>query len=283
MTSADPSPWRLRSWLKAAALALAWGAGHSAALAECSRAIVVPAAPTGFNVRVAEDTVSGVYPDWLREVGRRAGCNFQFPVVPRARADSMVMDSGTADMLLPASQNAERDKKAQFVHFISLTPNLITLGSATNIPRDLRTLISKTRWRAAMVRTYSWGDEYDGLLRDLAAEDRLEYANDLETVARLLRLGRVEFTILPPTLLYSALQAGAVPGAGMQAGEFRYTVLAGLPRSRVGAYFSRRTLNPADFELLHTAATKAARDGTLKHYFERYYPADVVSADVSTN
>lgn len=234
-------------------------------------------------MRVADDLVSGVYPDWLREVGRRAGCSFQFPVVPRARADSMVMDSGAADMLLPASQNAERDKKAQFVHFVSLTPTLITLGSTSNVPRDVRSLVTRTHWRAAMVRTYSWGDEYDTLLRELAAEDRLEYVNDLETVARLLRLGRVEFTILPPTLLYSALQAGAVPGAGIQAGEFRYTALAGLPRSRVGAYLSRRTLSPTDIELLSNATTKAARDGTLKQYFERYYPADVVSADVSSN
>ena len=55
------------------------------------------------------------------------GCSFQFPVVPRARADSMVFATHQADMLLPASQNAERDQKAQFVHLVNLTPALITL------------------------------------------------------------------------------------------------------------------------------------------------------------
>ena len=264
---------------KVISLLLASALSAGVAWAQCTRPIVVPAAPTGFNVRVEGDVVTGVYPDWLREVGRRAGCTFQFPVVPRARADSMVFHFGKADILLPASQNAERDQLAQFLHFVSLTPSLITLSSTPNVPKDLRSLVSKTRWRAAMVRAYSWGDEYDGLVRELSDDGRLEFVNDLDTVARLLRKGRVDFTILPPTLLYSALQAGE----GVQSGEFRYTALAGLPRSRVGAYLSRQTLSAADFELLRTATAKAAKDGTLKRYFEKYYPPDVVNADVATN
>jgi hypothetical protein len=39
----------------------------------------------------------------------------------------MVFATHQADMLLPASQNAERDPKAQFVHLVNLTPALITL------------------------------------------------------------------------------------------------------------------------------------------------------------
>jgi polar amino acid transport system substrate-binding protein len=265
------------------AVCTALGLGTLAAApswAQCSRPIIVPAAPTGFNVRVVDDVVSGVYPDWLREVGRRAGCSFQFPVVPRARADFMVFASSQADILLPASQNAERDQKAQFLHFVSLTPSLITLNATPHVPKDLRSLVTQTKWRAAMVRTYSWGDEYDKLVHDLSADNRLEYVSDLETIGRLLRLGRVEFTILPPTLLYSALRG---VGSTVQSGEFRYTALNGLPRSRVGAYLSRQTLSPADVELLSSATAKASRDGTLKHFFEKYYPPEIVNADVNTN
>ena len=105
-------------------LGAALAVGAVCSQAECSRPIVVPAAPTGFNVKVADEQVSGVYPDWLREVGRRAGCQIQFPVVPRARADSMTFVSGQADMLIPASQNQARDQKAQFVHLVNLTPTL---------------------------------------------------------------------------------------------------------------------------------------------------------------
>jgi polar amino acid transport system substrate-binding protein len=189
--------WRSFGTLQAVACAVA-GLGSAAVWAECSRVIVVPAAPTGFNVKVVDDVATGVYPDWLREMGRKAGCQFQFPVVPRARADSMLFVSNQSDMLLPASQNAERDQKAQFVHVVNLTPSLITLNNAPNVPRDVRTLLSKTAMRAALVRSYSWGNEYDTLVRELVAENRVDFVTDLETIGRMLRLGRADFTILPP-------------------------------------------------------------------------------------
>lgn len=256
---------------------LALGATHG--WAQCSKSIVVPAAPTGFNVKVTEDVVAGVYPDWLRDVGRKAGCQLLLPVVPRARADSMVFVAAQADVLLPASQNQERDQKAQFVHLVNLTPSLITLASEPTPPKDVRSLETRTKLRGALVRSYSWGDEYDSLVRYLVAENRVDFVNDLETVGRMLRAGRVDFTILPPTLLYSALQVG--PG-GVQTGEFRFSALAGLPKSRVGAYLSRQTLSARDIDLLSTAMAKSARDGNLRMFFEKYYPPDVVAADVST-
>ena len=55
--------------------------------------------------------------------------------------------------------------------------------------------------------------EYDTLVRDLIAENRVDFVNDLETIGRMLRAGRADFTILPPTLLYSALQLAS---AGIQ-------------------------------------------------------------------
>ncbi|MDR7307627.1 transporter substrate-binding domain-containing protein [Rhodoferax saidenbachensis] len=252
----------------------------ASAWADCSRVIVVPAAPTGFNVKVVDDLVTGVYPDWLRDVGRRAGCQFQFPVMPRARADSMLFVSNQSDMLLPASQNAERDQKAQFVHVVNLTPSLITLHGLPNVPRDVRALLGRTNMRAALVRSYSWGDEYEALVRELMAENRVDFVNDLETIGRMLRIGRVDFTILPPTLLYSALQ---IASAGIQTGEFRYTALAGLPRSKVGAYLSRQTLSTTDLDLLSSQMLKTSKDGSLRAYFEKYYPQDVVAADISPN
>jgi polar amino acid transport system substrate-binding protein len=240
---------------------------------------VVPAAATGFNVRVIDEAVSGVYPDWLRELARKSGCTLQFPVVPRARADAMTFQTQQADMLIPASQNQERDQKAQFVHLATLTPALITMAGEALPPKDLRSLEAHTPWRAALVRSYSWGDEYDALVRKLAADNRVDFVNDLETVGRMLRMGRVNFTILPPTLLYSALQSTT---QGVRNGEFHYTTLQGLPRSRVGAYLSRQTLSKADAEWLGSHMHKAARDGSLRQAFEKYYPAEVVAADVST-
>ncbi|MDZ7892983.1 MAG: transporter substrate-binding domain-containing protein [Rhodoferax sp.] len=238
--------------------------GASLSHAVCSRAIIVPAAPTGFNVKVTDDGVSGVYPDWLREVSRKAGCQLQFPVVPRARADSMTFVSQQADVLTPASQNQERDQKAQFVHLVNLTPSVITLSNAPSPPKDLRLLTERSKLRAALVRGYSWGDEYDALVQKLIDSNRVDFVNDLATVGRMLRAGRVDFTILPPTLLYSALQA--TPDA-LTGGEFRFSTVVGLPKSRVGAYLSRQTLSQADLDLLSSTMIKSARDGSLRADF----------------
>ena len=181
------------------------GLCSASAWADCSRVIVVPAAPTGFNVKVTDDLVTGVYPDWLREVGRRSGCTLQFPVVPRARADSMLFVYNQSDMLLPASQNAE----------------------------------------------------YDTLVRDLIAENRVDFVNDLETIGRMLRAGRADFTILPPTLLYSALQ---LDSAGIQTMWWPQTSApTELSVAQLG--YSRR--------LTHTAHQGPFHEKTQRHHQTR--------------
>lgn len=250
--------------------------GATGVAAQCSRPIIVPAAPTGFNVIVEGEKVSGVLPDWLTALGRRIGCSFEFPVVPRARADQMVLDTASADILLPASQNSERDAKAVFVHLYSPMPVLITHSSKRgDTPRDTLAL-KKSGWRAAMVRRYSFGDDYDTLARELEAEGRIDAVNDLATIERMLRAGRVEFTILPATLMYAALLDGRPID---NAAEFQYHELGGLAPSRAGAYLSARALPPKDMELLRNAMAQGARDGSLKRAFEAYYPPSVIRND----
>jgi polar amino acid transport system substrate-binding protein len=251
------------------------------AWAGCSRPIVVPAAPTGFNVQIEGDQVRGVFPEFLTQVGNAAGCTFKFPIFPRARSDLMFFKTFDADVLIPASQTSERDQKAQFVHWLNLTPSLITLKSQPDGVSDLAGLLGKTKWRAAVVRSYSWGDEYDELVRKLKNEQRIDFVADLATVGRLLRAGRVEFTILPPTLLYSALENNGRSNDADD--EFRYIRLDGLPRAKVGAYLSRNALPPADLDLLKEGMHKASRDGSLMKILERYYPPSVIHADVVLN
>ncbi len=248
---------------------------------QCSRAIRVPVAPTGFNVRVQGDKVDGVYPELLRQLGLAKGCQFVFPVVPRARLSLMFFESLEADLFLPASRNSERDQKALFVPMLKLTPTLIVLNSQAVQISDVQSLLAKTAWRAAMVRSYSWGDEYGALMRQLEAEKRVDYVADLRTVGLMLRAGRVEFTILPPTLLYSALQEGRRDVDS--GGDFRYAELQGLPRSEVGAYVSRQALSEADQVLLRDALAGAVRDGSLLKALQRYYPAEVLRLDVHLN
>ena len=85
---------------------------------------------------------------------------------------------------------------------------------------------------------------------------------------------------MTPTLLHSALQTTADVA---QSGEFRFSPVIGLPKSRVGAYLSRQTLSQTDMDLLSNAMVKSARDGNLRVVFEKYYPIEVVTADIVNN
>jgi len=252
--------------------------GVSLVQAGCSRVISVPVAPTGFNVRVSGDQIQGVYPDLLRGLGDGAGCRFNFPVFPRARVAMMFFDAQEADIFIPASRTVERDTKAQFVPMLKLTPTLISLRARGLTVTDVRGLIGRSSLRAAVVRSYTWGDEYEALMRQLETEKRVDYVTDLRTVALMLRTGRVDFTILPPTLMYSALQDPAAPAVPLA--DLAYRTLDGLARSEVGAYLSSQTLTRPDFELIRDLLQRAARDGSLLRSLERYYPADVLKADV---
>ena len=81
-----------------------------AAIANCSRPIVVPASSLGKMLVVDEatGTISGIYPDILRSKGQKIGCIFEFPIVSRARAELMFRN-GDADLLVGATQQAERE------------------------------------------------------------------------------------------------------------------------------------------------------------------------------
>jgi len=252
--------------------------GGLTAHAACSRVITVPVAPTGFNVQVTGEQVQGVYPDLLRGLGDAAGCRFSFPIYPRARVTMMFFDTQDADVFIPASRTAERDAKALFVPMLKLTPTLISLRSRALTVSDVRGLLSRGALRAAVVRSYSWGDEYDALMRQLEAEKRVDYVSDLRTVGLMLRSGRVDFTILPPTLMYSALQDPAAPAEPLS--DLAYRALDGLSRSEVGAYLSPQALNRSDLEKLRELLQRTVRDGSLQRSLERYYPADVLKADV---
>ena len=69
----------------------------------------------------------GFYPELLRSFSQKAGCEFQFTVVPRAR-QVVMFETGKADLLLPASSTATRDQQGQFVPMVSHRTMLISPG-----------------------------------------------------------------------------------------------------------------------------------------------------------
>jgi len=255
--------------LRALSLLLLAGAGVAQG---CSRPFDVPVATTGFSVIVDGDEVRGVYPDWLREAGRAAGCEFRFPVFPRARLTMMFFQSAEADILMPASRTPDREQQAHFLPLIRLKPVLVTPVGVT-APASLAELRRRKELRALAVRSHSWGEDYDRLVVELERERRISFVSDLRVLTAMLLAGRAEFTILAATTAYAAL-------GDEERGRFVFTPLAGLPDVDAGLYLSTRRLAPDDLERLKTVLGQAAADGSLQRSYRRYFPADVLKLDV---
>ena len=101
----------------------------SLAGAQCSRDIQVPISAIGASVVVNGASIGGIYPDLLRSLGAKLGCNFIFTAVPRARLEAM-FEAGKADLLIPASSTLRRDQHGLFIPMLGSRPLLISLQGA---------------------------------------------------------------------------------------------------------------------------------------------------------
>jgi len=230
---------RWRAWraglLLAAALAPAARAG-------CSRPIVAPASALGQMIVVGKDgAVSGIYPELLREQGRKAGCRFAFPVVPRARAE-MMLRTGQADLLLGATAGPERLRWGDYIPMVGTEWRLVSKAGATP-PSSAAALTALSGIRFNAVRGFNYGTDYQAMLAALDRKGELELVADAQTVAAKMLAGRADYSYMP-----SHTFAVALASLGLDAGRralFQYTRLADIPPSTSGVYLSKQ-LAPAD-------------------------------------
>lgn len=262
-----------RTFLTAALLPAVW-----VAQAACLRPLDAPVAATARNVVIKGTQVSGALVELLQWVGQRSGCEFRFPVLPRARLDRMFF-SDEVDLLFPASSSSARDRSALFVPWLRLQPQLVTVRWNTERIADLRDLLARPAWTAVVVRSYSWGDDYDAFIAQLHRLGRVTYVAELQTVHAMLRAGHVRFTLLPPSLLYASLQPASGAAAGLPA-DFEYQLLPDLPATAVGMYLNPRRIAPADIERLRAASGEALAQGVLQRSLRRHYPSELLTIDM---
>jgi polar amino acid transport system substrate-binding protein len=86
----------------------------------------------------------------------------------------MFFKTGEADILIPASRSTERDKTATFVPLIQVSPALISLKSRQLAIASVKQLTENRALRGALVRTFTYGDEYQALLLELDKDKRID-------------------------------------------------------------------------------------------------------------
>ena len=163
--------------------------------------------------------------------------------------------------MIPASRSSERDKTAVFVPLIQVSPALISLKNRQLGVASVRQLVETRALRGALVRTFTYGDEYQALLVELDKDKR------------------IDFTIVAPTLMFSSL--GENPMTVDLNDKLQYVSLDGLKRIDSGAYISRTSLEPPDQEALRKLLIEAVRSDVLWNTFAKYYPPEVLRGVVT--
>ncbi|SDA81279.1 MULTISPECIES: ABC transporter substrate-binding protein [unclassified Janthinobacterium] len=249
----------------------------SLAGAQCSRDIHVPVSAIGASVVINGASVSGIYPDLLRSMGAKVGCNFIFSPVPRARLEAM-FEAGKADMLIPASSTLRRDQHGLFIPLMGNRPLLISLQGARAPINSMQELIERRELRVALVRGYDYGASYQALAKELSSQGRLFYEVDALSVARLMQSGFIDATIMGPTILAGVAQNDArVYGL---ADRLRMEALPELPWGMSGVYLSRKSLTPDDQATLRELLEKAGRSGVLMEGFQRHHRQELLTLSI---
>lgn len=257
------------NWYGLALLLLA-----SPAWGGCSRAINVPVSPLGVSVIVHGTAVSGVFPELLEQLGAKAGCQFVWSVVPRARAE-MMFEDGKADLLVAATRSDKRDQSGLFVPLVASRASLVSVEKQQAPVASMAQLLAQPKVRVALVRGYDYGPAYQELIRRLTQQKRLFLEPDALSVARLLDAGMADATILPTTAVVGAIATDARV-VGLR-GRLRFEALEELPWSKGGVYISTNSLSEADRATLEQMLVGAARSGTLYNAYLRYFSATVLA------
>jgi len=258
--------------------ALAVSAGLPlAAQAACSRVINVPISATGQSVIVEGDSIQGIYPDLLRGLADKDGCTVKLSAVPRARLE-VLFETGRADLLIPASKTPKRDAFGTFIPLIHNRAMLITLRTGRPAIKSMQELRDKPGLKVALVRGFDYGQTYQELIPQLNQQGRLIMEVDAVSVARLLKSGTADATIMAPSILAGALQDDERVQDLLD--KLQFESLAELPWGDSGVYLSNSTLNPQDKEALRTALERAAKSGVVWKGFQQYYAPAVLNGSI---
>ena len=267
--------WRTRIFSK---LALAVGllspwVGHAA----CSRVINVPVAATGQSVIVDGDSIKGIYPDLLRTFAEKESCTVALSAVPRARLE-VLFETGRADVLIPASKTPKRDAHGTFIPLVHNRAMLISIQSGRAPIKSAQELLDQPGLKVALVRGFDYGQAYQGLVTSLEAQGRVIMEVDSLSVARLLKAGTVDATIMAPSILAGAMVDDERVRDLID--KLRFESLRELPWGDSGAYVSNSALSAADKAALQAALERAARSGVVWKGFQLYYPAAVLQGSI---
>lgn len=267
--------YRLRIITAAAIVATTMGA--QSAMATCSREINVPISSAGLSVTITDGTISGIYPEILRNLGSKESCTFIFSDVPRSRLE-MLFNTGKADLLVPASKTPERDKHGIFIPLIFSRATIISIEMNRPVIKTVQELIDRKELKVVLVRGYDYGDVYQALAKELNKQGRLILEADSVSVARVLKANTSYITIMAPSIFAGAIKDNDRVKDILD--KLKYEPLEELPWGDSGVYISKTSLSEGDKTSIKDLLQRAEKSGAVWKSFQSHYDADVLKESI---
>lgn len=247
----------------------------SAAQAGCSRPMNVPVSATGQSVIIADNDISGIYPELLRSLAKE-GCEFVLTPVPRARQE-LLFETGKADLLVPATRTSRRDEHGTFVLLTRSRATIISMDPKRAPFKSAYDLLERKDVRVVLVRGFDYGVPYQELVEALQRQNRLLLESDPLAVARVLKANPGDVTIMAPIILVGAIQDDARVSDMLD--KLRFDPIAELPWGDNGLYISK-TVSKEDSTTLQALLNRATVASVLWKSFQTYYPASVLKESI---
>ncbi|MFZ6777932.1 substrate-binding periplasmic protein [Undibacterium sp. Ji83W] len=245
--------------------------------AACSRVINVPVAPTGRSVIINGEQIDGIYPDMLRSLMEKEACKFALSAVPRARQE-LLFETGRADLLIPAGRTPKRDEHGIFIAMIYNRATIISIDGNRPAITSAQDLLDKKDLKVALVRGFDYGPAYQDIIKELTRQGRLYLDTDVVSVARLLKSGIADLTIMAPSIIAGNIMDDVRVQDMLD--KLRFEPIPELPWSDSGAYISKKSLSVEDTASLKDMLEQVAKSGAVWKGFQRYYPASVLKESI---
>ncbi len=209
-------------------------------------------------------TGEGIDKDVADEMIRRSGCRITLTVLPRSRIWQLI-ETGALDFTLSGITNPQRDKFAGFAWYVSNKYYLLVRRDAD--VRSVHDFRRKRGLKLGLIRSFRYGDQANDFVDTLESQDRVTYAGSLDPLYTTLLDDGIQAMIIEP--FDFPVIAGAQLKAQTSILEFGD---AAVPH---GLVMSRKSLAPQQQQAWRDIIVAMRTDGTIRHIFEKYFPADL--------
>jgi len=234
---------------------------------DCSRRLTLALHDHG--LLYSAETDSGIDREFADQLIARSGCQIAVNVMPRARIWQLI-ESGALDFSLSGIATEERKRFAGFAWYFANKYYLLARRDAG--VASLADFTRKRKLKLGAIRSFRYGKNANDMLRQLDAEQRVEYADRLQPLYQILARNRVQGMIIEP---FDYPQIETTPIRAIT------TIIdTGDPPVAHGLIMSHKSLPAAEQQKWRALVNEMRADGTVRRIFSNYFSAELAHSMV---